>query len=75
MSNDDFGLLSSGLSDGLWDNISFNSPVLEPSIIKLKNYIMTRMVQQAKKTNKGKSSTNDKTSGDKSDVDDKSYNQ
>eukprot|EP00727_Mastigamoeba_balamuthi_P000429 m51a1_g10383 hypothetical protein (413) ;mRNA; f:54970-75229 len=62
MSNNDFGLLSSGLSDGLWDNISFNSPVLEPSIIKLKNYIMTRMGQQAKKTNKGKSSTNDETS-------------
>eukprot|EP00727_Mastigamoeba_balamuthi_P001400 m51a1_g11257 putative adenylate guanylate cyclase domain-containing protein (260) ;mRNA; f:193-10385 len=47
MSNDDFDLLFSGLSDGLWDNI----------IIKLKNYIMTRMVQQAKKTNKGKLST------------------
>eukprot|EP00727_Mastigamoeba_balamuthi_P001886 m51a1_g11695 hypothetical protein (315) ;mRNA; r:10631-12336 len=64
MSNNDFGLLSSGLSDGLWDNIFFNSPVLKPSIIKLKNYIMTRMVQQAKKTNKGKSATNDKTSGE-----------
>eukprot|EP00727_Mastigamoeba_balamuthi_P002397 m51a1_g12154 hypothetical protein (252) ;mRNA; f:470-2086 len=55
MSNDDFGLLFSGLSDGLWDNISFNTPVLKPSIIKLKNYIMTHMAQQAKKTNKGKS--------------------
>eukprot|EP00727_Mastigamoeba_balamuthi_P001713 m51a1_g11539 hypothetical protein (182) ;mRNA; r:683-2922 len=53
MSNDDFSLLFSGLSDGLWDHISFNFPVLEPSIIKFKNYIMTRMVQQAKKTNKG----------------------
>eukprot|EP00727_Mastigamoeba_balamuthi_P001883 m51a1_g11692 hypothetical protein (345) ;mRNA; f:6465-8655 len=61
MSNDDFSLLSSGLSDGLWDHISFNFPVLEPSIIKLKNYIMTRMAQQAKKTNKGKSFTNDET--------------
>eukprot|EP00727_Mastigamoeba_balamuthi_P006926 m51a1_g2854 putative serine threonine-protein kinase ctr1 (2517) ;mRNA; f:310360-327386 len=72
MSNDDFGLLSSGLSDGLWDNISFNTPVLEPSIIKLKNYIMTRMAQQAKKTNKGKPASNDETSGDESDADGKS---
>eukprot|EP00727_Mastigamoeba_balamuthi_P003945 m51a1_g13548 hypothetical protein (407) ;mRNA; f:101-1964 len=63
MSNDDFGLLSSGLSDGLWDNISFITPVLEPSIIKLKNYIMTRMAQQAKKTNKGKPAPNDEISG------------
>eukprot|EP00727_Mastigamoeba_balamuthi_P011673 m51a1_g7128 hypothetical protein (1438) ;mRNA; f:185953-223544 len=31
-------------------------------IIKLKNYIMTRMMQQAKKTNKGKSFTNNETS-------------
>eukprot|EP00727_Mastigamoeba_balamuthi_P013635 m51a1_g8895 hypothetical protein (563) ;mRNA; f:698557-701276 len=72
MSNDDFGLLSSGLSDGLWNNISFNTPVLEPSIIKLKNYIMTRMAQQAKKTNKGKPAPNDETSGDESDADGKS---
>eukprot|EP00727_Mastigamoeba_balamuthi_P001401 m51a1_g11258 hypothetical protein (310) ;mRNA; r:18798-20410 len=72
MSNDDFGLLFSGLSDGLWDNISFNTPVLEPSIIKLKNYIMTHMAQQAKKTNKGKPAPNDETSGDKSDADNKS---
>eukprot|EP00727_Mastigamoeba_balamuthi_P012734 m51a1_g8083 hypothetical protein (612) ;mRNA; r:25578-28298 len=72
MSNDDFGLLSSGLSDGLWNNISFNTPVLEPSIIKLKNYIMTRMAQQAKKTNKGKPAPTDETSGDESDADGKS---
>eukprot|EP00727_Mastigamoeba_balamuthi_P001498 m51a1_g11345 hypothetical protein (206) ;mRNA; f:3627-19103 len=57
MSNNNMGLLSSGLSDGLWDHISFNSPVLEPIIIKLKNYITTCMAQQAKKTNKGRSPT------------------
>eukprot|EP00727_Mastigamoeba_balamuthi_P013633 m51a1_g8893 hypothetical protein (76) ;mRNA; f:689751-690160 len=75
MSNDDFGLLFSGLSDGLWDNISFNTPVLEPSIIKLKNYIMTRMAQQAKKTNKGKPAPNDMTSSDESNAHDKSNDQ